>query len=230
MSPPALVFDLDGTLVESAPSLHAAAARLLAAEGIAPLPLAAVRSFIGDGLPMLVTRIMAAVGLPPEPALHERLLRAFEADYGADPVTLTEPMPGAVEAVRTLRDAGCAIGLCTNKPESPARAILAALGLLDAFDAVVGGDTLPVRKPDPVVLRLAHDRLGGGPCLSVGDGEVDAEMAQAAGMPLLLFTQGYRRGPVAGLPHAAAFDHFAELPGLVLGGVVAGLEVRSPRR
>ena len=227
MSPPAIVFDLDGTLVESAPSLHAAAARLLAAEGIAPLPLATIRSFVGDGLPMLVARIMAAVGQPPETALHERLLRAFEADYGADPVALTEPMPGAVEAVRVLRDAGCAMALCTNKPVAPARAILSSLGLLDAFGAVVGGDCLPVRKPDPAPLRLAKARLGGGRCLSVGDSEVDAETARAAGMPLLLFTRGYRRRPVAELPHAAAFDRFAELPDLVLGAGVGERPERS---
>ena len=221
MTPPAIIFDLDGTLIDSAPALHAAASRLLAAQGIGPLPLGRIRSFIGNGVPTLVARIMEAVSLPPDPALHKRLTQAFEADYGADPLALTEPMPGATEAVHTLRAAGCAIALCTNKSEAPACAILTGLGLIGAFDAVVGGDTLPVRKPDPAPLLLAHKRLGGGPCVSVGDGDVDAETALAARLPLFLFTGGYRQRPISELHHTRTFDHFADLPDLVLGGVVA---------
>lgn len=221
MTLPAIIFDLDGTLIESAPALHAAAARLLASEGFEPLPLPTIRSFIGNGLPTLVARIMDAVGLPPDPALQVRLMHAFEADYGRDPLALTEPMPGAIDAIRALRNAGCALALCTNKPEAPARAILAGFHILDAFDAIVGGDTLPVRKPDPAPLHLACERLGGGPCLSVGDGDVDTETAQAAGVPLLLYTRGYRQHPVADLYHTRTFDHFDELPDLVLGSAVA---------
>lgn len=217
MRPPGVVLDLDGTLIESAPALHATASRLLAAEGLAPLPLATIRGFIGNGLPVLVARIMEAAGLPPDPALRARLLRAFLDDYEADPLALTAPMPGAAQALRALRAAGCPLAVCTNKPEAPARAILSGLGLLDLLAAVVGGDTLPQRKPDPAPLLLAARLLGGGPCLSVGDGEVDAETALAAGLPLLLFTGGYRRRPVADLHHARSFDRFADLPGLVLG-------------
>ena len=220
MTPPSIIFDLDGTLIDSAPALHAVATRLLGAEGIEPLPLATVRGFIGNGVPMLVARIMNAVALPADTTLHRRLTAAFEADYAADPLALTQPMPGAVAAVHVLREAGCAIALCTNKSEAPARAILDSLGLIDHFDAIVGGDSLAVRKPDPAPLLLACRRLGGGPCVSVGDGEVDAETAQAAGLPLLLFTGGYRRRPVAELFHTAHFDHFAELPVLVLGKAV----------
>jgi len=111
--------------------------------------------------------------------------------------------------------AGHALGVCTNKPAEPARAVLAHLGLLDRFAVVVGGDSLPVTKPDPAPLRAALEALPPGAAVFVGDSEVDAETARAAGVPFLLFTEGYRKSPISALPHAAAFAHWGALPGLV---------------
>lgn len=217
MTGPAVVFDLDGTLVDSAPAIHAAVTRLLAAEERPPLAPGVVRAFIGNGVPALITKVMQAAALPAGGDEHTRLVAAFLADYEADPIARTVPMPGAPEALRALAAEGCRLALCTNKPEGPTRAILAAFGLLDLFGAVIGGDTLPRRKPDPAPLRAAFRGLGAASGLYVGDGEVDAATALAAGVPLLLYTGGYRCTAVKALPHAGAFHCWADLPALVLG-------------
>ena len=207
----AVLFDLDGTLVDSAPDIHAGVSALLADEGLPPLPFDTVRGFIGGGVPVLITRVIHATGLPPE--AHAALCARFIARYEEDPAGLTRPYDGVEAALDALAD--LPLGLCTNKPEGPTRALLAQLGWTGRFAAIVGGDTLPMRKPDPAPLVEAQRRIGGGAVLFVGDSEVDAETAQAAGVPLLLFTRGYRSTPVAALPHAAAFDHWREMPAMV---------------
>jgi phosphoglycolate phosphatase len=212
MRPPAIAFDLDGTLVDSIPDLHAAAAATLAAEGRPPLAPETIRGFVGNGLPKLDERVMAASGLPA--AEHARIHAAFSARNAAAPAALTRPYPGVPEALARLRGDGCRLGLCTNKPEAMTRSILAAFGL--EFDAVVCGDSLPVRKPDPLPLLETIRALGGPPALYVGDSEVDAETAERAGLPFLFFRGGYCHLPHARLTFAAAFDAFADLPGLVL--------------
>lgn len=211
MQPPAVVFDLDGTLIDSAPDIHAVTNRMLAAEGQPPLSLETVRSFIGNGAGVLVARVMAARGLPE--AEHARLTRAFVAEYeGA--VGLTRLYPGVAACLAQMQQQGLRLGLCTNKPLAPTRAVLRHFGLDPVFAVVVGGDSLPVRKPDPAPLLHAIGALGGGPVLYVGDSEVDAECADRAGVPLALYLGGYRTTPPEALPHAVAFSAFSALPGL----------------
>jgi len=207
----AVLFDLDGTLVDSAPDIHAGVSVLLREEGVEPLPFAVVRGFIGNGVPVLISRVMAALGWPEEPGRHRDLCARFIRWYEDAPAGLTKPYDGVETALRGL---GLPIGLCTNKPEGPTRALLSEMGWSDLFLVIVGGDTLAVRKPDPAPLLEAMSRIGGG-AVFVGDSEVDAETAERAGVPFLLFTGGYRKSPVAALPHLAAFDLWAELPGLL---------------
>lgn len=207
----AVIFDLDGTLVDSAPDIHAGVAALLEEEGLPALPFATVRGFIGGGVPVLITRVIRATGLPPE--RHAEFCARFIARYEEAPAGLTRPYDGVEAALDALSP--LPLGLCTNKPEGATRALLAHLGWERRFSVIVGGDSLPVRKPDPAPLHAAIRQIGGGPVLFVGDSEVDAETAAAAGVPLLLFTQGYRSTPVADLPHRAAFDHWGEMPALV---------------
>jgi phosphoglycolate phosphatase len=207
-----IVFDLDGTLIDSSPDICAIAADLLWAEGLAPLTLDETRGFVGAGAAVFVARMRAARGLPD--ATQDRLLAAFLARY-EDAVTLTRPYPGVAEALPRLGAAGDRLGICTNKPERPARAVLRHLGLAPHFPVLVGGDSLPLRKPDPAPLVAALAGLGDGPCLFVGDSGIDAETARRAGVPFALFTEGYRADPVAALPHAAAFADFTALPGIV---------------
>jgi phosphoglycolate phosphatase len=208
-----VVFDLDGTLIDSAPDIHGIANRLLAGEGVAPITLAQARDFIGNGASVFVARMRAARGLPDDQ--HTRLHAAFVAAYD-DAVHLTVPYPGVVAALDALADAGWRMGVCTNKPVRPTHAVLNHLGLSRYFGAVFGGDSLPVHKPDPAPLFATYDALGAtGLRAYVGDSDVDAETAQRAGLPFLLYTEGYRKVPVADLPHDAAFSHFADLPALV---------------
>ena len=208
-----VIFDLDGTLIDSAPDIHATANAVLALEGLPPLDLAQIRSFVGNGVPVLVARVLAAQGLPESGAQHDRMTAEFIARYEAA-VTLTTLYPGVTEALAALRAEGRAIGLCTNKPVAPTRSALAHFGLLDAFAVIVGGDSLPQRKPDPAPLRLALATLGDR-AVYVGDSEVDAATAEAAALPFALYTRGYRKTPVAELTHAEAFDDFAALPAIV---------------
>lgn len=208
-----VIFDLDGTLIDSAADIHATANAVLASEGLAPLDLQTVRGFVGRGVPHLVGCLLAAHNIT-DRARQARMEARFASLYD-DAVGLTRPYPGVPEALETLRGAGHVLGICTNKPVSPARAVLRHLGLLDHFTAVIGGDSCPRRKPDPLPLWQARADCGGGSSLMVGDSEIDAECAAAAGIPLLLFTRGYRRTPVEDLPHARAFDDFATLPDAV---------------
>lgn len=207
-----IVFDLDGTLVDSAPDIRAVANAVLTEEGRAPLSMAETVSFIGEGTSTFVARMRAARDIPETE--HERLHAAFLPRYkGA--VALTEPYAGAIEALRILSDGGHVLGLCTNKPEGPTDAVLRHFGMQDLFAVRIGGDSLKERKPDPAPLHAALDALGSGPSLYVGDSETDAETARRAGVPFLLFTRGYRKAAVETLPHRAAFDDWSALPSLV---------------
>ncbi len=208
----AVIFDLDGTLIDSAPDIQAAANVVLTGEGAEALDLPTVVSFVGNGLPTFLRRAMAARGLPE--ADHPRLLAAMLHLYETA-TSLTRVYPGAIEALEALEAAGHPLGICTNKPETPARAVLRDLGLARFFACVVGGDTLPVVKPDAAPFHACLAGLGGGAAVFVGDSEVDAETAVAARVPFLLFTEGYRKSPIEQLPHTGRYSDFAALPGLI---------------
>ena len=206
----AIVFDLDGTLVHSAPDLHAAANRMLADAGHEPLDLDTVTNFIGNGLPNLVRRVMEDRGIPEDQ--EEEMKASMLAHYIAHPVDLTRPYDGVVDALAAFQAAGHRMGICTNKLRAPAVQILEALDLMRFFDVVVGGDSLDVKKPDPAPLMAAFKELDRAPLAFVGDSEVDAETARRAELPFALFTRGYRKEPVESLPHDIAFDDFGNLP------------------
>ena len=206
----AVVFDLDGTLIHSAPSLHHAVAAMLADLERPAVTLAQVTGFIGNGVGKLVERSLAATG---GDDASGRARALFDAHYAAAPPELTTLYPGARAALESLRASGLRLGLCTNKPQRPAEKALAELGLTALFDAVVGGDAVAL-KPDPAPLRLCLSRLGADTdtAVYVGDSETDAATARAAAAPFALYTQGYRSAPVETLGAAFAFDDFAALP------------------
>lgn len=208
-----IVFDLDGTLIDSAPDIHQAASLALEAEGLPPVTLAQTRSFIGNGARVFVERLENATAPARDPARIARLRARFALEYERQH-SLTAIYPGVPEALEALQAGGWRIGLCTNKPLAPTRAVLAHLGWAGLFEVVIAGDSLPVNKPDPAPLRAALDSLGAGPAVYVGDSEVDAATAGAVGLPFALFTEGYRKTPVATIPHSAAFDAWSELPAL----------------
>ncbi|MGR3795704.1 phosphoglycolate phosphatase [Vannielia sp. SX4] len=209
----AIVFDLDGTLVDSAADIHAAVNRMLTDAGEVPMSQEKVAGFVGHGIPTLVRRVMADRATPAEQ--EPEWLAAMLAHYAAHPADLTRPYPGVPEALAALQAGGYRLGLCTNKQRALSEQILEALGLAPFFNAVIGGDSLAVTKPDPAPLRAAFAALGGTPLLYVGDSEVDAETARRAALPFALFTEGYRKTPVEELAPQIAFSDFAQLPGKV---------------
>ena len=207
-----IVFDLDGTLIDSVPDIHGIANEVLLQEGCEPLSLEQTREFIGNGAPTFIKRMRAARGI--DDSEQARLLADFVSRYeGA--VTLTQPYPGVMGALNDLKAKGHSLGVCTNKPIRPCRAVLAHLKMDHFFDAILGGDSLPVHKPDPAPLHAAFEMLGEGPRIYVGDSDVDAETGQRAEVPFMLFTEGYRKCPIEDMPHSVAFDDFANFVGLV---------------
>ena len=206
-----IMFDLDGTLVDSLPDIAAAANRMLADVGIAPLPQDQIKQFVGKGLPNLVACVIRHCDLPME--RHSELSRTTLAHYNAASSDKTVVYPGVLQALEELRNMGCVLGVCTNKPEAPARHVLEALNLAPHFDIVIGGDSLTTRKPDPAPLEASFAAVTpAGPRLFVGDSEVDAETAQRAKVPFLRFTEGYRKSPVEQIPHTISYDTWSELP------------------
>jgi phosphoglycolate phosphatase len=209
-----VVFDLDGTLVDSLPGIANAANRLLAEEGLAPLPQATVGGFVGMGVEVFLDRLIAATDL--DAADRPRLARRFLPIY--EEASLGTPLfDGVSEALGLLKARGIPLGICTNKPSGPLRFVLEGLPEASLFDVVIAGDTLPQRKPDPAPLVLAFQKLGATRGLYVGDSETDAETARRANMPFALFTRGIRVSPVHEIPHDVAFDDFARLSGIYDG-------------
>ncbi|MCT4654981.1 MAG: phosphoglycolate phosphatase [Cohaesibacter sp.] len=221
----ALVFDLDGTLVDSAPDLLGAANKFLADFGAEPLGLATLHSFVGNGVPKLVERLVSARGLDQTSTDQADLVRQFLAHYDAALFDLSEPYPGVRDCLEILQQAGHKLAVCTNKPEQQAKAIVDGLGLGGFFDEVVGGDRLDVKKPDPAPLLHAFECLGAAFGLSsgakdthfyVGDSEVDLATAKAADIPFFLFTEGYRKTALDEMTgDRARFSHFDDLAALL---------------
>jgi phosphoglycolate phosphatase len=216
--PRVVVFDLDGTLLDTAPDIHAAAAKMLRALGRPELPLNEVSSFIGKGVENLVNRCLAATG-GAESDVRSEALALFNAQYLASPTALTRPFDGVAHLLNRLTEVGVSLGICTNKPHLLAERILAETGLAGFFSAVVGGLPRLARKPDPDPLRscFAQLRVGRADCLYVGDSEVDALTAAAAEIPFALFTGGYRATPADCFAGAFVFDHFDDLAGMIFG-------------
>lgn len=208
---PTLLLDLDGTLVDSAPDLQATLNRLMAVRGLAPFTLPQVVAMIGDGVAVLVARAFAARGLPPDGAA----VAAFSADYGDHVAVNTRPYPGVAGGLDTLHAAGWRLAVCTNKPQALAHTLLRALGLLDRFAAIGGGDSFPVRKPDPAHLLATLAAAGGDPAaaVSVGDHHNDVAAAAGAHIPCIFARWGYG-SPAMGAGAAAQAAAFTEIPAL----------------
>ena len=203
-----LLLDLDGTLVDSVPDLAAALNRLMRARGLAGFSLPETALMVGDGVARLVERAFAARGRPPD----QGAIAAFSADYQGHLAAETKPYPGVAEGLRALAGEGWKLAVCTNKPEGAARALLAALGLAALFAAIGGGDSFPVRKPDPAHLLATLKAAGGEPghAVMAGDHANDVAAARSAGLPCIFAGWGYGPPSMAEGAVAVARD-FAEL-------------------
>ncbi|WCS24145.1 phosphoglycolate phosphatase [Methylobacterium sp. NMS14P] len=216
----AVLLDLDGTLVDSLADLRTALNATLAREGLPPVGAAAMRTMVGDGAVALLRRALRASGGDPERA--PALLPAFLAVYEPLAAAGTALFPGAAAAVRDLRAAGYALAIVTNKPARATGLILDSVGLAPLIDTVVGGDTLPERKPDPAPLREALRRLRVEPgrAVMVGDMHHDIAAARAAGTAAILARYGYGRPEDADAADAV-LDDIGGLGGLI-GALPAG--------
>lgn len=214
----AVVFDLDGTLIDSAPDIWRAANQVLEGEGLPLVTFEQSRGFIGRGARVFVERMELAVTGANEPArtahLHARFLHFYERAHEG-----TQVYPHVVETLQALRGQGLRLGLCTNKPLRPTQAVLAHLGWEGLFEAVIGGDSLAVAKPDPAPLLavLAGMGLGMPEIAYIGDSETDAETAERAGARFGLYTEGYRKSPPEALYHQFLFNDYRHLPELIHG-------------
>jgi phosphoglycolate phosphatase len=206
-----LIFDLDGTLVDSVPDLRAALNEMLRERGRPSLSPPEVRRMVGDGVPALVSRALKASGAD---AADGTALSRFLELYEANATRLTRPYPGVAETLTALRHRGYRTGVCTNKPQQATVAVLRGLDLASLFDAVAGGDRFTVRKPDPGHLLRLIDEWGGEPrrTAMIGDNENDAAAARGAKLPLVLMRYGYARGDPAALAADALLDRFSDLP------------------
>jgi phosphoglycolate phosphatase len=211
-----VIFDLDGTLIDSAPTIAAAANALVAELGREVLPMETVLGFVGHGMERLVTRMLAATGGVPAEGVAPHLAR-YRFLYEADPLTGTRVYDGVHAALDALAVAGHGLGVCTQKPVAPSRDILRGFGLMPPVTALTGGDSIAVLKPDPAMLAHTAQQLAGGPVIFVGDSETDAATAANAGVPFVLHLPGYRHGPLDEIARAAEFEDFADLPGIVAG-------------
>lgn len=208
------MFDLDGTLVDSAPDLAASLDATLGRYGRPPVGVAAARAMIGDGVHALVERGFASTG--GAPARLDEAVAVFRAIYQANIAVATRPYPHVIGTLKQFATRGIALAVCTNKPRAATDALLAALDLTRFFTAVVGGDEGP-RKPDPWPVREAISRLcsSGASAVVVGDSSNDLEAARAAGVAAVAVRYGYGDMADPKWRAIAVIDRFDDLPSVL---------------
>jgi phosphoglycolate phosphatase len=213
----ALVFDFDGTLIDSAPDITRALNRTLRRYGRPALMVDQVRTMIGDGSTMLLRQAFAATGGELDGEAVKPVLANYLDIYYEEASEPSALYPGVAETLGRLAGQGVKLGLCTNKPERITRKLLDLLGMAHLFGAVAGGDTLPVKKPDSrhpawVLEQLGCDLEAGHSAAMVGDSANDVKAARGAGIPVVAMSYGYPRMPLSQLGADIILDHFAELP------------------
>jgi phosphoglycolate phosphatase len=216
---PLIVFDLDGTLVDTAPDLIGSLNTILTREGMRPLPMASARNMIGGGARKLLERGLEAEGRTVTAAEMDRLVADFVAHYADHIADHSRPFEGLEIALDQLGAAGCILAVCTNKREWLSKRLLDKLSLSDRFAAVCGADTFGVSKPDPAILRQTVVRAGGeiASTIMVGDAGTDVGVARRAGVPVIGVTFGYTEVPIAQLNPDVVISHMRELPRAVSG-------------
>jgi phosphoglycolate phosphatase len=212
-----LIFDLDGTLVDTAPDLHAATNHVLSTLKRRSISLDEVRAFVGHGARALIARGCDTTGEPVDPRAIETLYQEFVIYYAGNIAAHSKPFPGLLPFLDRCKAHGLALAVCTNKLEDLSHRLLKALGMDEYFGAVVGPDTIGVAKPDPRPYFEACKRLGRDPARSimVGDSETDIRTGQNANVPVIAVTFGYTATPVAAFSPTHIIGHFDEAWGVL---------------
>jgi phosphoglycolate phosphatase len=217
--PRTVVFDLDGTLVDTAPDLISALNYILDREGMPPVPLHSARNMIGAGVRKLIERGLELEGRAASPSDITRLTDDFVAYYAEHIADGSRPFEGLETALDELLTRGYRFAVCTNKLEWLSKLLLDRLGLSARFAAICGADTFGVSKPDPAILRQTVARAGGdiASAIMVGDAGTDIGVARRAGVPVIGVSFGYTEVPIADLKPDRLIHHMNELPGAVEG-------------
>jgi phosphoglycolate phosphatase len=208
----ALIFDLDGTLVDTAPDLHAATNHVLGLIDRQPISMVELRAFVGHGAMNLIERGVAATGEAVDDATLKRLHKQFLEYYGDNISDHSVVFDGLLTVLETAQTHRLKMGVCTNKVERLSLKLLSELKMMHHFGSLIGGDTLPVMKPDPSPLIEAAKRLGVNPknILMVGDSETDIRTAQNAAVPVIAVTFGYTSQHVSAFDPTHMIDHYDE--------------------
>ncbi|MDE2181479.1 MAG: HAD-IA family hydrolase [Alphaproteobacteria bacterium] len=217
MTTPALVFDLDGTLVDTAPDLLAALNTALEAEGRPPVDPGDLRRLVGRGARVLISEAFKMVVGPANPDAQARMLACFLAYYEEHVADRSRPFPGVVETLTALNAQGVRLGVLTNKPHEMSIRLLEALGLSPLFRAIYGQGRKTYLKPDPRLFAdVVHDLGGPGRgAVMIGDSITDVETARGAGAPVILVSYGYTPEPAHSLGADAVVDAFGDIPAAV---------------
>lgn len=216
MKQPTIAFDLDGTLVDTAPDLCAALNLVLEENGNKPVPLGQMRNIVGNGARVMIERGLALEGKRAGTAELDRLLARFLVHYEAHLSDGSCPFPGAKETLDTLKESGALLVVCTNKFESFSVKLLQALGLAHYFACIAGSDTFPMRKPDAGHLLGAVSRAGGhsSAVVMVGDSVTDVSTARAASVPVIAVSFGYSDIPAHELGADRVAGSLLEVPAM----------------
>ena len=209
---PALIFDLDGTLVDTAPDLLEALNCVLVGHGRARIDPSTLRHMVGFGAASLIRQAFEANGEPISDAIMDATVDQFLSHYALHLADASRPFPGVVHTLTRLKADGARLGVLTNKVAALTAPLLEKLDLLSFFDVVYGAGKKTYTKPDPRIFHDLVEEMGGGPALMIGDSVTDLKTARAAGAPCILMSYGYTPDPVAGLGADLVLDDFAELP------------------
>jgi phosphoglycolate phosphatase len=226
MTPPTIVFDLDGTLIDTAPDLVGTLNVILAREGLPPVPYDKARTMVGGGARRMIEAGLAFEKRPATKADLDRMFNDFIAHYADHIAVLSRPFPGLDQALDRLQEQGCTLAVCTNKLEHLSRLLLDALDMSRRFKAICGQDTFGIQKPDPQVLQRTIAAAGGSPsrAVMIGDSATDIDTAKAAGIPVIAVDFGYTEIPVRKLGPDRVISHYSELT-----DAIAGLGQAPPR-
>jgi phosphoglycolate phosphatase len=225
-----IVFDLDGTLIDTAPDLVDTLNLVLAGEGLPAIPFATGRKLTGGGARAMIEKALAAEGRSCTAGEMDRLYAAFITHYAAHIADRSRPFPQLEPALGRLAAAGHRLAVCTNKLEWLSRRLLDEFQLGDRFAAICGQDTFHIQKPNPEILRLTIRRAGGEPAhaVMVGDSRTDIHTARAAGVPIIGVDFGYSDVPIASLKPDRIISFFADLPAVVIELMAAPASLSSP--